>query len=212
MASGPACSAIMTLSITYADGPLGAAILGVDLTQALDDATFDAIRRALDDRGVIVVREQTLEPRHIARFAERFGRLLLHAHNKFALPEAPAVSVISNILDANGRNIGVPDAGLVWHSDGSYLVHPDMYSFLYALEVPIADGVPLGNTLYAGAAAAYEALPQSLQSRLAGLRAVHSFAHHSMRRAARGGTRIEMTDELRRKVPDVSQPIVRTHP
>ena len=202
----------MSLSITYADGPWGAAILGVDLSREIDDATFAAIRKALDDRGVIVVREQTLEPQHIARFAERFGRLLLHAHNKFALKEAPAVSVISNILDENGRHIGVPDAGLVWHTDGSYLVHPDMYSFLYGVEIPMQDGEPLGTTYYSSACAAYAALPEALRRRLDGLRAIHSFAYHSGRRAASGGTTIEITAELRRKHPDVSQPMVRVHP
>lgn len=202
----------MSLTITNADGPLGAAILGVDLSRAVDDTTLSAIRRALDERGVIVVRQQALEPQHIARFAERFGKLLLHAHNKFALPEAPAVSVISNIVDANGRNIGVPDAGLVWHSDGSYLVHPDMYSFLYGIEIPMQNEEPLGTTYYSSACAAYEALSAPLRCRLDGLRAVHSFAYHSARRAAHGGTRIEITEELRRKHPDVSQPVVRVHP
>lgn len=201
----------MALSITFAAGPLGAEIHGADLSRDVDEASYAAIRRALDDRGVVVLREQRLSPADIVRFASRFGRLLIHAHNKYALEDQPEVSVISNVLE-NGRNVGVPDAGLVWHTDGSYLVHPDMYSFLYALEIPVQDGVPLGNTYYASAAAAYEALPEDLRRRLEGLRAVHSFAHHTARRAARGGTRIAITDELRRKVPDVSQPVVRTHP
>ena len=202
----------MSLSITSADGPLGAAVLGIDLSREIDDASFAAIRQALDERGVIVVRRQTLEPGHIARFAERFGRLLLHAHNKFALPQAPAVSIISNILDEHGRNVGVPDAGLAWHSDGSYLVHPDMYSFLYGVEIPMQGGEPLGTTYYSSACAAYEALPEALRRRLDGERAVHSFAYHSARRAASGGTKIEITAELRRRHPDVSQPVVRVHP
>ena len=201
----------MTLSIQFADAAIGAEIVGAALHRPLDDATFERIRQTLDERGVVVLRGQTLEPADIARFAERFGRLLIHAHNKYALPHAPAVSVLSNIV-ADGRNIGVPDAGLVWHTDGSYLVHPDMYSFLYAVEIPVRDGVPLGTTYYASAAAAYDALPEALRTRLDGLRAVHSFVHHSARRAARGGTRIEITEELRRKHPDVSQPVVRIHP
>lgn len=200
-----------TLSIDYADAPLGAQIRGADLRAALDDATFEAIRKTLDERGVIVLREQKLAPEDITRFAERFGRLLIHAHNKYALSDAPAVSVISNIVE-NGRNIGVPDAGLVWHSDGSYLAVPDMYSFLYAVEIPLREGVPLGTTYYSSATAAYEALPHAMRRRLEGLRAVHSFVHHSARRAERGGTQIELTDELRRKHPDVSQPVVRIHP
>ena len=202
----------MPLTTNLADGSLGAEILGADLSREIDDATLGAIRRALDDRGVIVLRNQTLQPRHIARFAEHFGRPLVHAHNKFALPDAPAVSVISNVRDEQGRNIGVPDAGLVWHTDGSYLEYPDMYSFLYAIEIPMQAGEPLGTTYYASAVAAYEALPETLRQRLDGMRAVHSFAYHSARRAARGGTKIEITDELRRKHPDVSQPVVRVHP
>lgn len=201
----------MGLTIRLADGPLGAAIHGTDLSRDTDDTSIALIRHSLDERGVIVLREQRLNPADMVRFAGRFGRLLIHAHNKYALANQPAVSVISNVIESD-RNIGVPDAGLVWHADGSYLVHPDMYSFLYALEIPMQDGVALGTTYYASAAAAYEALPADLRARLDGLRAVHSFAHHSARRAARGGTRIELTDELRRKVPDVSQPVVRVHP
>jgi len=200
----------MAASIVQCAGALGAEIRGVDARE-LDAAAFTAIRQALDARGVIVLHAQNLAPAELARFAARFGRLLIHAHNKYALPAAPAVSVISNIVE-NGRPIGVPDAGLVWHTDGSYLVHPDMYSFLHAIEVPARDGEPLGTTYYASAIAAYEALPQALRVRLEGMRAVHSFAHHSVRRARDGGTRIELTEELRRKHPDVSQPVVRTHP
>jgi taurine dioxygenase len=201
----------MTLAIDFGAAALGAEIRGLDLRDDLDVESFGLVRRTLDERGVLVVRGQELSPAQLARFGARFGRLLIHAHNKYALAEAPAVSVISNIVE-NGRPIGVPDAGLVWHTDGSYLVHPDMYSFLHALEVPSQDGEPLGTTYYASAIAAYEALPETLRHRLQGMRAVHSFVHHSVRRAHEGGTRIEMTEELRRKHPDVSQPVVRVHP
>jgi taurine dioxygenase len=203
---------IMSLTINFAEGPIGAEILGADLSREVDAQTLASIRGALDERGVIVLRTQNLKPEHIARFAEHFGRPLVHAHNKFALPNAPAVSVISNIVDEQGRNVGVPDAGLVWHTDGSYLVHPDMYAFLYGIEIPMHDGEPLGTTYYSSATAAYDALPEVLRNRLDGLRAVHSFAYHAANRAARGGTKIEITEELRRKHPDVSQPVVRTHP
>jgi len=202
----------MSLTINHADGPLGAEILGADLSRELDESTLATIRRTLDERGVMVLRRQKLQPQHIARFAAHFGRPLVHAHNKFALAEAPSVSVLSNIVDEQGRNIGVPDAGLVWHTDGSYLVRPDMYAFLYGIEIPMQDGEPLGTTYYASAGAAYDALPEALRRQLDGLRAVHSFAYHSANRSARGGTKIEITDELRRKHPDVSQPVVRVHP
>ena len=202
----------MTLSIRITDAALGAEIHGADLSGDLDPATFGAIKRALDERSVIVLRGQRIEPGDMVRFAGRFGgELLFHPHNKYAVPGHPQLSVISNVIE-NGRQIGVPDAGMVWHTDGSYLRTPDMYSFLYGIEIPERDGATLGNTLYASTAAAYDALPAATKDRLIGLKAVHSFAHHSTRRAERGGTRIELTDELREKYPDVEQPVVRTHP
>jgi taurine dioxygenase len=207
----PTARSEMTLSIRNTDLPLGADIHGADLSHDLDADTFGAIKRALDERSVIVLREQRIAPAEVVRFAQRFGELLVHAHNKFGLPGCPQLSIISNIVE-DGRQIGVPDAGLVWHTDGSYLDHPDMYSFLHGIEIPEQGGRTLGNTLYASTTAAYDALPDATRRRIDGRTAMHSFAHHSVRRAERGGTRIELTDDLRKKIPDVEQPMVRIHP
>jgi len=201
----------MALQVSNIDRPLGAVITGVDLTQPLDDQTLSAIRRILDDRAVAVFKHQNLRPEHQTGFASRFGKLLVHAHSKNIRQDNPGLSIISNI-QVEGKNIGVPDAGLVWHTDGSYLERPDGFTFLYGIEIPISDGKALGNTLYSSTTAAYDALSAAMKERLAPLKAVHSLEYHSINRAAAGGTKVVITDELRKKVPDREHPVIRTHP
>ena len=199
------------VSVKRAEAALGAFVTGVDLSAEVDERVFQLIKKTLDERSVVVVKDQRIRPQHLTRFASRFGELLVHVHSKNVLPDHPAVSVLSNVVE-NGKNIGVPDAGMVWHTDGSYLNKPDMYTFLYGIEIPAKDGKPLGNTLYASTAAAYDGLSEAMKRKLAPLKAVHSLVHHSINRARAGGTRIEITDELRKKAPDREQPVIRTHP
>ena len=54
--------------------------------------------------------------------------------------------------------IGLTDAGLFWHTDGAYLDEPPLASIIRAIEVPMRDGRPLGDTEFASMSAAYDAL------------------------------------------------------
>ena len=38
--------------------------------------------------------------------------------------------------------------GRVWHTDMSFTARPPRATLLYALEVPVENGVALGNTLF----------------------------------------------------------------
>jgi taurine dioxygenase len=113
---------------------------------------------------------------------------------------------VSNIKE-NGRDIGHADAGRVWHTDMSYTARPPRATLLYALEVPMANGVALGETHFASAAAAYDSLPGAEKERIEGLRAVHQVAG----RRARTGTG-QHDQAQRREQPAVVHPIARTHP
>ena len=117
---------------------------------------------------------------------------------------------MSNVVE-NGRNIGLPDAGQYWHSDLSYMANPSRCSLLYALEVPVKDGVVLGETLFASAAHAYDTLPESTKARLASLRAIHRYGDRYKKQQAAGG-RGALTEEQLKRVPDVGHPVVRAHP
>jgi taurine dioxygenase len=113
---------------------------------------------------------------------------------------------VSNIKE-NGRDIGHADAGRVWHTDMSYTARPPRATMLYALEIPVDNGVVLGDTLFSSAADAHDALPADMQRRIANLRAIHQVAG----RRARTGTGQE-DQALRRQQPAVVHPVVRTHP
>ena len=117
--------------------------------------------------------------------------------------------LISNVRNEAGEHIGLADAGFTWHSDTSYRRLPSRCSLLYAKEVPDRDGKPLGDTLFANTIAAYEALPEAMKRRLAGLKAIHRY---SMRRRVENSPRPKLTAAQVAETPDILHPIVRTHP
>jgi taurine dioxygenase len=210
------------ISVTKLGKHLGAEISGVDLSRPQDDDTFARLSDAFFENQVVVFRDQKLTPSQQSAFTRRFGELEHHVRKEHCLDGHPEILVVSNVLDGRGRSIGVQDAGRFWHSDLSYKQVPSLLSALYALEVPVKDGVVLGATDFASVAAAYDALPEDLKRRLQGLRNVHSYRYYRTRNRlaqseerARGGRDVQehVPSEIQLKsVPDVEVPIVRTHP
>jgi taurine dioxygenase len=198
----------MPISVNQSGSALGAEI-GVDLSLALDDATFREIENAFHDNIVVFFRGQHLtEKQHIA-FSRRFGELEIHIVKKYLLPGYPEILLVSNVKNEAGEHIGLADAGFTWHSDVSYRRCPSRCSLLYAKEVPVRDGVVLGDTVFANCIAAYEALPAAMKRRLDGLRAIHRY---SSRRRIENSPRPKLTAAQLAETPDVAHPIVRTHP
>jgi taurine dioxygenase len=202
----------MAITIEKSEAPLGAAIAGIDLAQEVDAAAFRVLEDAFVDNQVIVFRDQRLsEPRHIA-FSRRFGELEIHVLKQYLHPDHPEILLISNIVEA-GKPIGIADAGQYWHTDLSYVAAPSRCSLLYALEVPVDEaGETRGDTLFASALTAYDALPEAMKQRLAPLRAIHRYGDRYERMKSEGGVRTALSDEQRRQVPEVTHPLVRTHP
>ena len=201
---------------------LGAEISGVDLSQPMDDATFEEIRKAFFDNEVVFFRNQKITPAQQVEFTRRFGTLEVHVRKESRLQGHPEILIVSNVLDENGRAIGAQDAGRFWHSDLSYKKEPSMLSALYAVEVPVKDGRVLGDTAFASTTAAYAALPEETKQRIAGLKNVHSYRFYRNKNMqaqkdeqARGMRVVQehvLTEEQLASVPDVEVPIVRTHP
>ena len=201
---------------------LGAEISGVDLSRPLDDDTFSKIAAAFYDSEVVVFRNQTLTPGQHIDFTRRFGVLEQHVRKEHRLDGYPEVLIVSNVRDAQGKAIGVEDAGRFWHSDLSYKQVPSLLSALYAIEVPVKDGRVLGNTSFASTTAAYDAMPEDMKVRLQGFKNVHSYVYYRGRNItaqkeeqARGARVVQehvLTEEHLRQVPDAEAPIVRTHP
>jgi taurine dioxygenase len=206
----------MPIPVRPSDAACGAEIV-FDLSSPIDDPTFAELERLFHDNIVVCFRDQHLSNEQHIAFSRRFGELEIHIVRKYLLPGYPEILLISNVRDAQGELIGLADAGFTWHSDTSYRRHPSRCSLLYAKEVPqrdgmpdsTPDGMPLGDTVFANAIAAYDALPAAMQRRLAGLKAIHRYA---MRRRIEDSPRPKLTAAQLAETPDVAHPIVRTHP
>jgi len=181
----------------------GTEITGLDLATPLDEGTFAEIEATFDRSGVIVIRDQRITPAQQLAFGRRFGDIEINYHSaKYGLPEHPEIYKLSNITK-DGKPIGSRRAGENWHSDMIYSPRPPRATMLHAIEIPELHGLTLGDTAFANAAAAYEALPDSMKRCIEGLKGVFDFT---------GRKRGEAPDPATvQRYPPVEHPIVRTH-
>ena len=210
--AGPSAAAPHTddsspIEIRAFDGPLGAEVLGLDLSQPLSAADFTRIHRAHLDHHVLVFRDQRITPDQQIAFSRRFGPLQIHVLHQFQLSGHPEVLVVSNIVE-NGKPIGLGDAGYFWHSDLSYKEKPSLGSLLHAQELP-AEG---GDTLFANMHLAWDTLPAHLRSAVEGRRAEHTYLAKYAELQQRSPWRPNLSAEQVAQVKPVVHPVVRTHP
>jgi taurine dioxygenase len=202
----------MAIEIVPSGKALGAEIRGVDLAAGIDDATFASVRDAFLEHSVVVLRGQRLSIPEQRDFCSRFGPPEEHA-TQFTVPGYRDVLCVSNIVDGAGKPIGITDAGRAWHTDGHFEERPTMYSMLYAVEVPHdEEGRPLGATMFASTADAYDTLPDSLKGRLDGLKADNTMKqiYRYFRAHGLASKRPPLT-EAQEQLLGV-HPVVRTHP
>ncbi len=190
----------------------GAEVRGLDLGRPMDDAAFARVHDALVAHGVLVFRDQEIGEADQVRITRRFGEPDEYALSEYRLDGYPEILLVSNVQQ-DGRNLGLADAGTTWHTDSSYLAIPPLATMLYAREVPVQDGEVLGDTLFASAAAAYDALDDATKARIEGKTAIHSYeAKHAHRAGLGRSDRNAPKAHERKRLAPVEHPIVRTHP
>jgi len=185
---------------------LGAIVNGVDLRH-LSEATFARIMQAWHEHSVLLFRGQTLTDQDLIAFSRRLGDLdwapVQETGRRF-VEGLPEIYIVSNVK-VNGEPIGsLGDGEAVWHTDMSYLEQPPKASMLYALEIPPTGG----NTSFCTMYGIYEALPQQLKDRIAGLKIKHDGTYNSGGYVRQGVT---PTDDPRQS-PGAVHPLVCTHP
>ncbi|MGE0798552.1 MAG: TauD/TfdA dioxygenase family protein [Lautropia sp.] len=193
--------------------PVGAELRGLDASRPLADADLAQLRGALDDYGVVYLRDQPLTPDQYVAFGARLGTLRRHVFDQFLLASQPSILVISNIVE-NGRQIGVADAGQYWHTDGAFEAEPHIYSVLNAQEIPHDDGgKPLGSTMFVSTVHAFATLDDEIRARLRGRRGFHSLiAQYEKKQHTGKGAHVPLTDEQKARNPDRFHPLVWPHP
>lgn len=184
---------------------LGAEIIGVDLTEGVDQALFRAIYEAFLKHQLLLFGTQDLPPGRQVEFARHFGQVQIHVMNQYHADGFPELYRLSN-LDQRGNPSGRhPDKGtLAWHTDGSWQRVTGQATIIYSEIVP-EEG---GETHFCDMYGAYERLSPAWKERIASLRAVHNLDFSRTRRHGED----PMTEAQRKEVPPVDHPIVRTHP
>jgi taurine dioxygenase len=189
-------------------GSIGAEILGVDLSQDLDEATFAAVHRDFLDHLVVIFPGQTLTPEQQIRFARRFGPIMI---DPFIKSMAGYPEILEVIKEKHERVA----FGESWHSDSTYLEQPPLGSLLYSKEVPPFGG----DTMFANQYLAYEALSPGLRGVVDGLTGLHSPWSYEAARAGGGVYNEQRTmklrnDEVMQEAMKIvtEHPVVRTHP
>ena len=181
---------------------IGAEVIGVDVSQPLDEPVVAQILQAWHEHCVLLFRGQRLTEDEQVRFAGYFGELgRVLRKDDWSSQHHPAVMLISNIRE-DGKLIGsLPDGEMMFHSDQCYAERPSMASLLYAIEIPSSGG----NTLFANMYRAYETLPGDLKVPLAGKKALNVYDYDN-----NATTRGSSSD--RQGIPSFAHPIFRTHP
>jgi taurine dioxygenase len=187
--------------------PLGEALgmeaVGIDLRR-LDDATFAWIADAFAEHPVLVFRDQRLGAAELAAFGRRFGVPRKHALVKYRHPDHEEVSWLTNVDDDGGIDWYGVKRATEWHTDSTYEEKLPLLAMLHALEVPQTKG----GTMFADMRAAYDALPDGMKQRLAGLVGLHG------RTDGPAGERLYGDEKgaTERRYGEVARPAVINHP
>jgi taurine dioxygenase len=177
---------------------IGAEVSGVHLGAPVDDELHAELHRALLEWKVLFFREQDITREQQRDFALRWGGLEQHPFYRYVHPgndEADVVTLAKDAMSGGAEN--------EWHADVTWHVEPSLGAVLRAVEVPPVGG----DTLWADAAAAHDALPADLRERIAGMTAIHDWQHTFG---------LAMTDADRERLavrfPPAEHPVVRVHP
>ena len=142
----------------------GAQISGIDVRN-LAPSQQRQLQAVLDQRWVVVIRDQNLTASEQASFSATLGKLY---QMPYINPLKHNADVIAVLKEAD--EINVSSFGSWWHSDFSYLPEPPIYSVLHAIELPPWGG----DTLFANMIGAFESLSNGMQRFLTGEFIMHS--------------------------------------
>lgn len=193
------------MEIRPIDGSFAREASGLELWRELPEPALEALRDAWTRHGVLVFRRQALSEDEYAAFGRKFGELDASVRPDWGSKHGSGVIHISNLRDGKGESIGGLGAGeLDWHTDQSYVANPSTGSMLYMVEMPPAGG----RTWWANLQLAWEALPEAAKRRLEPLHVVYDY----LLRQSTYDDEAPMSEELRRRTPPVSHPLVNVHP
>ena len=176
---------------------LGAEVRGINLAEGLTADQFEEVHHAFLENQVLFFKEQAPIPpdTHIA-LGRMFGELHFH-------PAAPGKEGYPEIFEIHAHAGSKIANGEFWHSDVSCDEVPPLGTMLQIHILPDCGG----DTMFADAYAAWNALSAPLQAMLDGLHAVHESEHIYRGRYSDRGM-----EDAGKVYPSAVHPLARTHP
>ncbi len=145
----------MTFELRALSKPLGAEVVGLDLTKPIAAADQARLREAFLEYHLLLVRGQELSEEQEIAFAEVFGEV---SHQGGNMKHGGKVMHISNAHEKGA----FPTGPLLFHADHVFYKHPLKAIALYGEAIPSTGG----DTLFANAALAWDHLPTALKERV----------------------------------------------
>nr|WP_236646550.1 TauD/TfdA family dioxygenase [Aristophania vespae] len=180
---------------------IGAIIHGIDMNASLSAQTIEELTQLLHRHQVLFMRKQNLTPHQHRDFARAFGSL--HLHPVFpTVPDVPEAIILDTALNDLKDNA-------LWHTDVTFSETPPLGAILVARHLP-----PLGgDTLWASASGAYDALSPYMKEHLNNLTALHDITRSfPISRFGRTEEERKKWLENRANHPPVEHPVIRIHP
>lgn len=188
------------LQVQKATAAIGAYVSGVSLEALVNDEGLgSALRELLLEHQVLFLRDQPLSANQFQTLARRFGKALHHP----AYPVAPGADDV-HTLESTPE---APSKIEMWHSDMTFSATPPSFTLLHGQIIPEYGG----DTLWASAVAAYEALSTPFKRLLEDLSAEHDFRHGFRESLAEPGGAERLAPAIAAN-PPVRHPVIRTHP
>ncbi len=146
-------------------GLMGAEVSGVDVKDMMTPGGVAELKALIDKAGVLVLRDQKLDPEGLVAFTNQMGRPL---QLPYVEPMEGHPEVIAVLKEVEERKVSV--FGEDWHSDYSFLAQPPSYTVLYGVEIPPVGG----DTVFTDMRLGYETLSDGMRATLDRLNAMHS--------------------------------------
>ncbi|MEJ7930474.1 TauD/TfdA family dioxygenase [Ramlibacter sp. AN1015] len=178
------------------DQAIGLELSEISLAETFSEPDLTAMRQLLVRHKLLVFRGQDISPAQHVAFARRFGSLEVHPILQ-RHPEQPELVTFVH----NSDSVGTEN---VYHSDTSFNEKPSMGSVLRCVECPEVGG----DTIFVNMVAAFEGLPDVVKEKIAKLSAIHDASVAFGNRTPTP----EGREQLRKELPPVEHPVVRTHP
>jgi len=193
-----------------------AELTGANLAVPPTPEFVETVERAMAKYALTVIRDANISDEEHIRFSRAFGPLELPPGlDRFDSNGAPKTRIatelydISNldenneIIPRNSERRRLAKATERFHTDSSFHLMPTKWSLLRGHIIPPVGG----DTHFIDTRAVYDELPQKMKDHIEDIVVVHDFWRG---RELLGATGI--TDEMRRTMPAVNHPLVRTLP